>query len=65
MKLEPLAPGRVGIVRQLGPELASRAVQAAFSRALAAIGARLETVDIEAAECSTFLGGMIGSQELV
>lgn len=65
VKLEPLAPGRVGIVRQLGPELASRAVQAAFSRALAAIGARLETVDIEAAECSTFLGGMIGSQELV
>ncbi|HSO38475.1 MAG TPA: amidase, partial [Labilithrix sp.] len=62
--LEPLRPERVGVVRQLKPDRASRSIQVAFARALAALGARTEEVDIAGAECCTFLGGMIGSQEL-
>lgn len=62
--LEPLRPARVGIVRQLGPARASRSIRAAFARALDAVGARSETVDIASADCCTFLGGMIAAIEL-
>ncbi|CAN5921732.1 amidase [soil metagenome] len=62
--LEQLRPERVGVVRQLKPDRASRSIQVAFARALAALGARTEEVDIAGAECCTFRGGMIGSQEL-
>jgi Asp-tRNA(Asn)/Glu-tRNA(Gln) amidotransferase A subunit family amidase len=62
--IEPLRPERVGIIRQLGPKLASRAIQAAFARALEALGTRAEPVDILGAECSTFLGGMLGAASL-
>jgi aspartyl-tRNA(Asn)/glutamyl-tRNA(Gln) amidotransferase subunit A len=62
--LEPLRPERIGIIRQLGPKRASRAIQAAFARALEALGAPTGQVDIPGAECCTFLGGMIGSHEL-
>jgi amidase len=62
--LEPLRPERVGLIRQLGPARACRDVRTAFARALEALGARTEEVDIAGAECATFLGGMIGSTEL-
>lgn len=63
--LAPLVPPRVGIVRQLSPARASRAIQAAFSRVLDTLAIDRELVDIPGADRCTFLGGMLGATELV
>jgi aspartyl-tRNA(Asn)/glutamyl-tRNA(Gln) amidotransferase subunit A len=63
--LAPLVPSRVGIVRQLSPARASRAIQAAFARVLDTLGIAREDVEIPGADRCTFLGGLIGATELV
>ncbi len=63
--LEPLVPPRVGIVRQLAPARASRAIQAAFQRVLDVLAIEADPVDVAGADRCTFLGGMIGATELV
>ena len=62
--LAPLVPATVGVIRQLGPERAARAIQLAFARALAALGVRAEIVDVAGADRCTVLGGLIGAHEL-
>lgn len=61
----PALPARVGVIRQLGPARASRAIRAAFTRMLDALGLAVEPVDVPGADRCTFLGGMIGACELV
>ncbi len=63
--LSPLAPERVGVIRQLGPDRTARVVAAAFDRAIEQLGARVERVEIPGADRCTFLGGMLGAHELV
>ena len=63
--LAPHVPASVGIVTQLAPARASRAIQAAFARVLDALAVARELVDIAGADRCTFLGGMIGATELV
>jgi Asp-tRNA(Asn)/Glu-tRNA(Gln) amidotransferase A subunit family amidase len=63
--LSASAPETVGVIRQLGPDRASRTIQAAFARALAALDIRTEPVEIPGANHCTFLGGMVGAHELV
>jgi aspartyl-tRNA(Asn)/glutamyl-tRNA(Gln) amidotransferase subunit A len=63
--LTPLIPARVGIVRQMSPARASRAIQSAFDHVLDTLAIAREPVDIAGADRVTFLGGMIGATELV
>jgi Asp-tRNA(Asn)/Glu-tRNA(Gln) amidotransferase A subunit family amidase len=64
IELTPEVPPRIGLIRQLGPEHATRSIQAGFARALAALGAATEVVDIPGADRCTFLGGLLGATEL-
>ncbi len=59
------APARVGVIEGFGPEQASRALRAAFDRALGALGIVAEPVALPGAACCTFLGGLLGAHELV
>jgi Asp-tRNA(Asn)/Glu-tRNA(Gln) amidotransferase A subunit family amidase len=63
--LAPLVPTKVGIVRQLSPTRASRAIQAAFTRVLDSLHIEREIIDIPGADRCTFLGGLLGATELV
>ena len=60
----PHVPARVGIIRQLSPARASRAIRAAFARVLETLGIAEQAVDIPGADRCTFLGGLIGATEL-
>lgn len=62
--LTPLAPPRVGVIRQLGPDLATRSIVAAFHRVIRALGSRIEEVDVPGAEHNTFLGMAAAAHEL-
>ncbi|MCB9572771.1 MAG: amidase [Kofleriaceae bacterium] len=62
--LRPEVPARVGVVRELGPDRASRAIRAAFARTLGALGVAVDAVTVPGADRCTFLGGMIGAHEL-
>lgn len=62
--LAPLAPPRVGVIRQLGPELATRSIASAFDRALARLGIAAERVDVPGAEHATPLGMAAATHEL-
>jgi Asp-tRNA(Asn)/Glu-tRNA(Gln) amidotransferase A subunit family amidase len=50
------APARVGVIRQLGPELATRSIAMAFRRALGGLGTTIEEVDVPGAEHNPILG---------
>jgi aspartyl-tRNA(Asn)/glutamyl-tRNA(Gln) amidotransferase subunit A len=63
--LTPFTPPRVGIVRQMSPARASRAIQAAFDHVLDTLAIAREPVEIPGGDRVTFLGGMIGATELV
>ena len=60
----PLAPSRPDSIGVPVRERGTRAVEAAFERALAALGAPRETVELRGFASATFLGGMIGAYEL-
>jgi len=57
-------PVRVGVVRQLGPGLAARSIQRAFTRVLDALAIVIEPVEVPGAERASFLGAMLGAIEL-
>jgi Asp-tRNA(Asn)/Glu-tRNA(Gln) amidotransferase A subunit family amidase len=63
-ELVGLVPERVGVIRSLGPELASRAVAAAFDRVLQRLGSQVERVEVRGAEHSMFLGVARAMEEL-
>jgi aspartyl-tRNA(Asn)/glutamyl-tRNA(Gln) amidotransferase subunit A len=62
--LSPLIPERVGVPIYGGRLRVSRSVLAAFARVLATLGIATERVEIPGLDRATFLGGMIGAQEL-
>jgi len=55
-------PERIGVPR--GRMRASRAIEQAFARMLAALGAEVEAVELPGLANVTFLGGLIGAYEL-
>lgn len=62
--LAPLAPPRVGVIRRLGPALATRSIAAAFHRVLRALGGRIEEVDVPGAEHNAVLAMAAATHEL-
>jgi Asp-tRNA(Asn)/Glu-tRNA(Gln) amidotransferase A subunit family amidase len=58
------APARIGVLRGLGPELASRAQRAAFARALAAFGAERRDLEVPGAAAHTALAVACSTAEL-
>jgi Asp-tRNA(Asn)/Glu-tRNA(Gln) amidotransferase A subunit family amidase len=62
--LAPLVPGRVALVRGLGPELATRDIARAFERALDAIGTERLTIDVDGAPEHAILGISAATLEL-
>jgi Asp-tRNA(Asn)/Glu-tRNA(Gln) amidotransferase A subunit family amidase len=66
-KVEPIrshVPARVGIVRGLGPELATRDIAHAFRRALDAMETELVSVDVPGAPHNAILGMVAATLEL-
>ncbi|HEY6040386.1 MAG TPA: amidase, partial [Kofleriaceae bacterium] len=62
--LSPLIPERVGVPIYGGRLRVSRSVLAAFARMLATLGIAVERVALPGLDRATFLGGMIGANEL-
>lgn len=54
--LSPHRPARVGVIRGLGPEIASRSIQAAFARVLHGLGSEVVRVTVEGASHNPGLG---------
>lgn len=63
-ELTPLVPPRVGIVRDLGPELATKDIARAFDRALSAIATERLHVEVEGAAHHAILGIAAATLEL-
>ncbi len=62
--IEPLVPGKLAWVRQLGPGIACRSIRAAFQRAIAGLGSELVRIEVPGAQHSTALGAAIAASEL-
>lgn len=58
-------PTRVGLIRELGPDLACASIRTAFWRVLAALGLPTTQVSIPGAEHATFLGAAVATAEMV
>lgn len=62
--LEAFVPPRIGLVRELGPERATRDISAAFHRVIARLGTTVERVSIPGSARNTLLGTAIGTSEI-
>jgi len=62
--LTPYVPRRIGVLRELGPELSSRSIARAFHRVLALLGTEVHRVSAPLARNATVLGTNIGMGEI-
>lgn len=62
--LDAWAPSHVGVLHELGPELATRSIARAFHRALHRLGTPIERVHVPLAAHATVLGTVVGTGEI-